>query len=219
MRNNQKRKQTTIKSRQGAVARIQETEEWELAAMEGFGAKSNTYASKELEKQRANNANVFSIMRQEKCAKMQTFAAQNGEWQEWFRAGGWRGSWTRIWTQQPAHTLCVNAVPLRLWLWLCSQMATAFPSHPFPLRVCVLSARALCACVLVCAGFQNESHMPTHNSACCYRCFCFSFSCMLLARQKLFHLAFQVAWHLNEVITKVAARRSRRKSRSQQLYV
>jgi len=34
-------------------------------------------------------------------------------------------------------------------------------------------------------------------------------------RQKLFHLAFQVGWHLNEVITKVAAR----KSKSQQLYM
>jgi len=37
---------------------------------------THTYASKELEKQRANNANVFSIMRQEKCAKMQTFAGK-----------------------------------------------------------------------------------------------------------------------------------------------
>jgi len=27
-------------------------------------------------------------------------------------------------------------------------------------------------------------------------------------RHKLFHLAFQVGWHLNEVITKVAARKS-----------
>jgi len=33
-------------------------------------------------------------------------------------------------------------------------------------------------------------------------------------RHKLFHLAFQVGWHLNEVITKVAAR----KSESQPVY-
>lgn len=93
-------------------------------------------------------------MRQEKCAKMQTFAAQNGEWQErsghGAGVGAWRGSWTSIWTQQPAHTLCVNAVPLRLWLWLCSQMATAFPTHPFPLCVCVCCLWEHCMRVSLC---------------------------------------------------------------------
>jgi len=75
---------------------------------------THTYASKELEKQRANNANVFSIMRQEKCAKMQTFAGKKKVVVERGRRRGIGGSWTRIWTQQQAHTLCVNAVPLRL---------------------------------------------------------------------------------------------------------
>jgi len=39
--------------------------------------------------------------------------------------------------------------------------------------------------------------MATHNSTCCWLAVQ-----MPVPRRKLFHLAFQVCWHLNEVIMK-----------------
>lgn len=52
----------------------------------------------------------------------------------------------------------------------CSKMATTFLFSAVATSVCV-SPR-----ISVCVGFQNESHMPTHNSTCCcasqFKCPC-----------------------------------------------
>lgn len=49
----------------------------------------------------------------------------------------------------------------------CSKMATTFLSSA--VRLCIRKCMpvSMCVRVCVCVGFQNESHMPTHNSTCC----------------------------------------------------